>query len=640
MAVGTAYGWLADPHAAEDAAQEAFLEVYLNLDRLREPAAFPGFLRAVVRKRCDRRTRSPRRETTLEESALETAGGADAIVEAREARTRLRAAVEELPAHERVVVALHYLAGLSEAQVADALELPRSTVKKRLHSSRARLRGGFDLMVEETLSALRPSRTTGFSDTIQLFLAIRTGDALTVGRLLDANPALVEADERWEPELTRAHALPAVAGGTPLVRAAERDRAELVDLLLDRGAAIDRSCSCAGGESPLWAAAAAGSLEAASRLLARGADPDRPSFAGHTPLHVAAIRHDAALVELLLAHGADLELRDARGRTALDWAIAKGRAVVALLGAQDAPARRGDSSPVNVGLTTGIRALDLFAPMLPGARIQLRFDPGLGAVVLVGELSAGFARRAGRPATVWAGWEHHPVDRSEFEHAFAELGLGHETRLVWSNATENEAERQRLPGRAFDEAERLRAQDARDVLVVIWSRPGRAAEIEAVLPRAAATEAGSITVLVAERDGDPAADDVAPSPPWDARWVLDPALARLRYFPAVDPLRTTSRLAESAQVAEARRLLACLRDAAPDLQPSNPDDAVLRRALRLQAWLAQPFHTTEAFTGEPGATTTPEVLEDDLGRLLAGDADRLPVQALLYKQNLAAALER
>jgi len=35
---------------AEDAAQEAFLEAYRNLDKLREPPAFPGWFRRIVFK--------------------------------------------------------------------------------------------------------------------------------------------------------------------------------------------------------------------------------------------------------------------------------------------------------------------------------------------------------------------------------------------------------------------------------------------------------------------------------------------------------------------------------------------------------------------------------------------------------------
>lgn len=54
MAVGYAYSVLGDFHAAEDAAQEAFLDVYRNLAYLRDHAAFPAWFKAVLHNRCIR----------------------------------------------------------------------------------------------------------------------------------------------------------------------------------------------------------------------------------------------------------------------------------------------------------------------------------------------------------------------------------------------------------------------------------------------------------------------------------------------------------------------------------------------------------------------------------------------------------
>ncbi len=56
MAVGYAYSILRDFHAAEDAAQEAFIQAYYDLETLREPGAFPAWFRRVVFKHCDRIT--------------------------------------------------------------------------------------------------------------------------------------------------------------------------------------------------------------------------------------------------------------------------------------------------------------------------------------------------------------------------------------------------------------------------------------------------------------------------------------------------------------------------------------------------------------------------------------------------------
>jgi DNA-directed RNA polymerase specialized sigma24 family protein len=61
LAVGYAYTALGDSHLAQDAVQEAFIAAYLNLPRLKEPEAFPGWLRSTVRHCCLRVLRRGRR---------------------------------------------------------------------------------------------------------------------------------------------------------------------------------------------------------------------------------------------------------------------------------------------------------------------------------------------------------------------------------------------------------------------------------------------------------------------------------------------------------------------------------------------------------------------------------------------------
>lgn len=58
MTVAYAYSVMSDFHLAEDAAQEAFVEAFLCLPKLQELLAFPGWLRRIVFKHCDRLTRN------------------------------------------------------------------------------------------------------------------------------------------------------------------------------------------------------------------------------------------------------------------------------------------------------------------------------------------------------------------------------------------------------------------------------------------------------------------------------------------------------------------------------------------------------------------------------------------------------
>ena len=63
-AVGYAYSVLGDFHLAEDVAQEAFIKAFFDLTRLENPAAFPGWLRRIVFKYCDRILRKSYAKTT------------------------------------------------------------------------------------------------------------------------------------------------------------------------------------------------------------------------------------------------------------------------------------------------------------------------------------------------------------------------------------------------------------------------------------------------------------------------------------------------------------------------------------------------------------------------------------------------
>src|SRR5512144_289522 len=117
MACAVAYATLGDAHLAEDAAQEAFIEAYLSLPKLREPAAFPGWFRRIVFKRGDRLIRGKSLATVPIESAGEIAArepGPAAIAEARELRRQVQGAIAELPEPDRLLVMLFYLAGYAQ----------------------------------------------------------------------------------------------------------------------------------------------------------------------------------------------------------------------------------------------------------------------------------------------------------------------------------------------------------------------------------------------------------------------------------------------------------------------------------------------------------------------------------------------
>jgi RNA polymerase sigma factor (sigma-70 family) len=159
MAYGYAYSILGDGHLAQDATQEAFLEAYRDLDKLRQPAAFAGWLRRIVLKRCDRIIRSrqlPRASVKAADAVPADEAGPAEAAEKRELSQRVREAIQSLSEHERTATTLFYIDGYSQDEIADFLEVPVTTVKNRLHTSRRRLRERMIAMLGDELKSHKP----------------------------------------------------------------------------------------------------------------------------------------------------------------------------------------------------------------------------------------------------------------------------------------------------------------------------------------------------------------------------------------------------------------------------------------------------------------------------------------------------
>jgi uncharacterized protein len=172
MAFGCAYAVLGDFHLAEDAAQEAFLTAWRNLDQLRTPEAFPGWLKRIVLTQCNRLTRGKRLDTV----PLDAVYGLPAeepepfaLLAKTETRNELYHAILTLNQNERIVTTLFYINNHAVAEIASFLEVPVTTVKKRLFCARKQLRERILAMLRDTLQERRPSRDTNFVNTIALF---------------------------------------------------------------------------------------------------------------------------------------------------------------------------------------------------------------------------------------------------------------------------------------------------------------------------------------------------------------------------------------------------------------------------------------------------------------------------------------
>ncbi len=151
----SAYKWaytiLEDVNLAQDSVQEAFVSAYQNLEQLRDPIAFAGWLRQIVVSQAYRQIRGQQADISPIEIAPEIAArepDPHMIVEDAELKTKVMEAIQALPEKEQEVTKLFYLNGYSQKEIANLLELPLTTVKKRLQYARRNLKGIMASMVD------------------------------------------------------------------------------------------------------------------------------------------------------------------------------------------------------------------------------------------------------------------------------------------------------------------------------------------------------------------------------------------------------------------------------------------------------------------------------------------------------------
>jgi len=146
LAFRVAYQVTGDAAEAEDAAQEAFVNAYYALGRFRAGAPFRPWLCRIVANEARNRRTSARRRIVLAERALvaqpsgDSAQSPEAAAEADEFRSTLVATLKTLREDDRLILAYRLFFDLSEAEMAEALDCPRGTVKSRLSRALARLR--------------------------------------------------------------------------------------------------------------------------------------------------------------------------------------------------------------------------------------------------------------------------------------------------------------------------------------------------------------------------------------------------------------------------------------------------------------------------------------------------------------------
>jgi RNA polymerase sigma-70 factor (ECF subfamily) len=126
---------------AEDAAQDGFVKAWQALPRFRRGAPFRPWLLAIVTNEARNRRRRAGRQAALALRAVEPEpAGIEESAAARADHERVLRIVGGLSEEHRLVIGYRYFLDLSEEETAEALGVPRGTVKSRLARALERLR--------------------------------------------------------------------------------------------------------------------------------------------------------------------------------------------------------------------------------------------------------------------------------------------------------------------------------------------------------------------------------------------------------------------------------------------------------------------------------------------------------------------
>jgi F-type H+-transporting ATPase subunit beta len=332
-------------------------------------------------------------------------------------------------------------------------------------------------------------------------------------------------------------------------------------------------------------------------------------------------------------------------------------------------------------LETGIKVIDLIAPITKGGKVGLLGGAGVGKTVLIQELINNIAKfHSGN--SVFAGVGERTREGNDLYYEMKESGVLDKTSLVFGQMNEPPGARLRVALTGLTIAESFR-DEGKDVLLFIDNifrftqagsevsallgrmpsavgyQPNLQQEMGALQERITSTKEGSITSVQAVYV--PADDLTDPAPAatfshLDSTIVLNRALTEIGIYPAVDPLDSSSTILDPEIVGEkhyrvtreAQRILQEYKDLQDIIailgmeELSDEQKQTVARARRLQRYFAQPFHVAEIFTGNPGQYVKLDDAIADVDDILSGKYDAKPedwfymVGALKDKKDKAA----
>jgi F-type H+-transporting ATPase subunit beta len=343
------------------------------------------------------------------------------------------------------------------------------------------------------------------------------------------------------------------------------------------------------------------------------------------------------------------------------------------------PPAFGDLSPTIEIFETGLKVVDLIAPYVRGGKVGLFGGAGVGKTVLIQELIHNVALQHGG-VSVFCGVGERTREGNDLMLEMEESGVMDKVAMVYGQMNEPPGARLRVGLSGLTMAEYFRDQ-GQDVLLFIDNifrfvqagsevsallgrmpsavgyQPTLATEMGQLQERITSTRTGSVTSVQAIYV--PADDLTDPAPAntfahLDSTTVLDRSIVEKGIYPAVDPLRSTSRAlqpgivsdehyATATRVQEVLQRYRDLQDIIAILgidELSDEDKLVVTRARKIERFFSQPNFVAEQFTGTPGEYVKLEDTIRGFVEILDGKHDDLPEQAFYMVGGIDQAVER
>ena len=325
-------------------------------------------------------------------------------------------------------------------------------------------------------------------------------------------------------------------------------------------------------------------------------------------------------------------------------------------------------------LETGIKVIDLLAPILKWWKVWLFWGAGVGKTVAIMELIHNIATEHSGVSVV-CGVGERTREGNDLYNEMKETGVLSKTAMVYGQMNETPGPRTRAAFSGLTMAEYFRDTEGKDVLLFIDNifrfmqagseisallgripsavgyQPTLASEMGALQERITSTEKGSITSVQAIYV--PADDLTDPAPATafthlDSTIVLSRGIVEKGIYPAVDPLDSTSTILtpeivgyehyETAQQAlkilqkykELQDIIAIL-----GMEELSPDDqTTVYRARKLEKFFSQSFHVAEQYTGDKGAFVPLADTIRSVKSILNGEVDHINEAKFLYKGSI------